>query len=218
MSTIDSDLQATGYFLPEDSQLRLKKLREYVGFLAHLARPRRADESQESTAGIGPGEVAICLELLEEQIGQVLDELSWPAERGERAAVREADAQAEAAKPEAAEPVMDEAGSRYMFGVTLSQIDEINLLVDMIRAHGDVVAANDVAGFADHTLSTVGEAIFSGANKLREIILDLEAQRLDPACGSRTGVREERATYRALPAPLPLGGAWRVARQLPTYQ
>jgi len=29
---------------------------------------------------------AICLELLEEQIGQVLDEPYWPAERGERAA------------------------------------------------------------------------------------------------------------------------------------
>jgi hypothetical protein len=39
MSTIDSDVEATGYFLPEDSQHRLKKLREYVGFLAHLARP-----------------------------------------------------------------------------------------------------------------------------------------------------------------------------------
>src|SRR5690242_56807 len=126
MSTIDSDLEATGYFLPEDSQLRLKKLREYVGFLAHLARPRRADKSQEWTAGIRPGEVAICLELLEEQIGQVLDELSWPAERGERAAAREADAQAQAAEPEAAEPVVDEVDSRYVFGVTLSQIDEIN--------------------------------------------------------------------------------------------
>jgi hypothetical protein len=160
--------------------------------------------------------VAICLDLLEEQIGQVLAELSWPAGRGESAAAHEADAQAQAAEPEAAEPVMDAAGSRYVFGVTLSQIDEINRLVDMIRAHGDVVAANDAAGFADHTLSTVGEAIFSGANKLREIILDLEAQRLDPACGSRTGVREERATYLALPARLPLGGASCVVRQFPT--
>jgi hypothetical protein len=215
MSTIDSDLEATGYFLPEDSQLRLKKLREYVGFLAHLARPRMADESQEWTAGIRPGEVAICLELLEEQIGQVLDELFWPAERGERAAAREADAPAKAAEPEAAEPVMDEADSRYVFGITLSQIDEINLLIDMLRAHGDVVAANDAAEFADHTLSTVGNAIFSGANTLREIVLDLEAQRLDPARGPRTGVREERAAYRALPARLSLGGTGAL-RQLPT--
>jgi hypothetical protein len=111
--------------------------------------------------------------------------------------------------------MMDEADSRYAFGVTLSQIDEINLLIDMLRAHGDVVAANDAAGFADHTLSTVGNAIFSGANKLREIVLDLEAQRLDPARGSPTGVREERASYHALPARLPLGGPGAL-RQLPT--
>jgi hypothetical protein len=219
MSKFDAeDLEATGYFLPEDSQLRLKKLREYVGFLAHLARPRRADESQEWTDAIRPGEVAICLELLEAQIGQVLDELAWPAKRGEREAAREADAQADAAEPEAAGPVTDETGSRYVFGVTLRQIDEINLLLDMLRAHGDVVAANDDAEFAGHTLSTVGNAIFSGANKLREIILDLEAQRLDLTSGPRTGVREERATYHALPARLLLGSAWRVGRQLPTYQ
>ena len=38
MSTIDSeDLYVTGYFLPEDNQLRLKQLREYVGFLTNLA-------------------------------------------------------------------------------------------------------------------------------------------------------------------------------------
>lgn len=216
MSTIDSDLEATGYFLPEDSQLRLKKLREYVGFLAHLARPRMADESREWTAGIRPGEVAICLELLEEQIGQVLHELSWPAGRGERAAAGQADAQAKVVEPEATGPAMDEAGRRYVFGVTLDQIDEINQLIDMIRAHGDVVAANDDAEFADHTLSTVGNAIFSGANKLREIVLDVEAQRLDPARGSRSGVREERTAYHALPARLPSGGASRAVPQFPT--
>jgi hypothetical protein len=218
MSTIDSDLETTGYFLPEDSQLRLKQLREYVGFLANLARPRMADESRECTAGIRPGEVAICLELLEEQIGQVLDELSWPAERGEGAVAREADAEAEAAEPDVAGPVMGEAGSRYVCGVTVDQIDEINLLIDMIRAHGDVVAAEGDAEFADHTLSTVGNAIFSGAKKLSEIVLDVEAQRLDSACRSRTGVREERATYHALPARLLRGGGSRVTRQLPTYQ
>ena len=44
MSTFDSDdLETMGYFLPEDSQLRLKKLREYVEFLSHLAQPRMAD-------------------------------------------------------------------------------------------------------------------------------------------------------------------------------
>jgi hypothetical protein len=80
MSKFDSDdLETTDYFLPEDSQFRLKKLRGYAEFLANLARPRMADEEKEWYAEIRPGEVAICLELLEEQIGQVLNELSWPA-------------------------------------------------------------------------------------------------------------------------------------------
>ncbi|MGN6740554.1 XAC0095 family protein [Dyella sp.] len=104
MSTIDSeDRYVTGYFLPEDTQLRLKQLREYVGFLTNLARPRRPDEDSECYNEIRPGEVAICFELIEEQIGLVLDELSWPGERGEpveapkAAADAESDAEGEAA-------------------------------------------------------------------------------------------------------------------------
>ena len=224
MSEFDSDdLETTGYFLPEDSQLRLKKLREYVEFLSHLAQPRRADEEQECLPEIRVGEVAICLELLEEQIGLVLDEISWPAERGERAAAREADAEPEAVEveataPEAAEPVPDEVDARYLFGVTLDQIDEINLLLDMIGAHGDVVIANDDAEFADHTLSQVGYAIFCDAGKLREIILDVNSQWLGPARGTRTGVGEERAVYHAGGAHLPVDSASHSAWPLPASQ
>ena len=59
MSTFDADdLETTGYFLPEDSQLRLKQLREYVGFLTNLARPRRPDEDREWFAEIRPGGAA----------------------------------------------------------------------------------------------------------------------------------------------------------------
>jgi hypothetical protein len=203
MSTFDSDdLETTGYFLPEDSQLRLKQLREYVGFLTHLARPRRPDEDQEWYAEIRVSEVAICLELLEEQIGRVLDELSRPAERGERAAAARSDAEPEAMQvegeeSEAGEPVTDEAGSRYPFGVTLDQIDELNLLVDMIKAHGDVVIANNDAEFAEYTLSVLGRAIFCDADKLRDIINDVQSQMLGEARAPHTGVGEERAVYRA---------------------
>ena len=225
MSTFDADdLETKGYFLPEDSQLRLKKLREYVEFLANLARPRGADEAKEWTAEIRPGEVAICLELLEEQIGQVLDELSWPAERGERAAAGEADAHAnaeeytEAAEPEAAEPVMDEAGDRYLFGVTLDQLDEINLLLTSLRALGNVVTCSDHAELSDVTLSIMGDAIVRDVMKLRDIIDDVNVQDLEPLHGTKSGVREERATYLALPARLPLGSTSPIVRQLPTYQ
>ena len=223
MSTFESDdLETTGYFLPEDSQLRLKQLREYVGFLANLARPRRPDEDREWFSEIRPGEVAICLELLEEQIGQVLGELSWPAERGERAAAGETDAQAEtcteAAKPDVAEPMRDEPGNRYLFGVTLDQLDEINLLLSSLRALGNVVTCSDHAELSDVTLSIMGDAIVRDVEKLRDINRDVNAQRLEPPHGTKLDVREEQATYLALPAHSPMGSPLQVMRQHPTCQ
>jgi hypothetical protein len=223
MSTFNSDdLKTMGYFLPEDSQLRLKKLREYVEFLANLARPRMAGEAKEWFAEIRPGEVAICLELLKEQIAQVLEELSWPAERGERAAAGEADAQAEACteagEPDAAEPVMAEADNRFLFGVTLDQVDEINLLLSSLRALGNVVTCSDHAELSDVTLSIMGDAIVRDVEKLRDINSDVNAQRLGPPYGMKPGVREEWATYLALPAHSPMGSTSPIVRQLPIYQ
>ncbi|OOG65052.1 hypothetical protein B0E46_05055 [Rhodanobacter sp. B04] len=223
MSTVDAgELETTGHFLPEDSQLRLKQLREYVGFLTNLARPRRPDEDQERYAEIRPGEVAICMELLEEQIGQVLDELSWPAERRDRTAACEAGADAEActegATPQIAEPVRDAAGNRCLFGVSLDQFDEINLLLDSLRALGNVVTCSDHAELSDLTLSIMGDAIVRDVMKLRDIIGDVNAQRLEPPQGTKPGVCEERATYLALPAHSLPGSTSPIVRQLPTYQ
>jgi hypothetical protein len=193
-----------------------------VGFLTNLARPRRPDEDQEWYAEIRPGEVAICLELLEEQTAQVLDELSWPAERGERAAACEADADAgtctQAAAPNAAEPVRDEAGNRFLFGVTLDQLDEINLLLSSLRALGNVVTCSDHAELSDVTLSIMGDAIVRDVEKLRDINRDVNAQELEPSRRTKPGVREEWATYLALPARLPMGSTSHVVRQHPTYQ
>jgi len=223
MSTFDSDdLETMGYFLPEDSQLRLKKLREYVEFLSHLAQPRRPDEEQEYLPEIRPGEVAICLELLEEQIAQVLAELSWPAERRDRTAACEtaanAEACTEAAEPDAAEPVRDEAGKRFLFGVTLDQFDEIGRLLDSLRALGNVVTCSDHAELSDVTLSIMGDAIVRDVEKLRDINRDVNAQQLESPHGTKPGVREEWATYLALPARLPSGCESYAVRQHPTCQ
>ena len=181
------------------------------------------DEDKECLPEIRVGEVAICLEFLAEQVGQVLDELSWPAERGERATVREADAEteacAEAAGPEdVAEPRMDRSGNRPLFGVTLNQIDEINLLLASLRAHGNVVTCSDHAELSDATLSIMGDAIVRDTHKLRDIIRDVNAQRLGSPYATKTGVREERAAYHALPARLLSGSALHVVRQRPTCQ
>jgi hypothetical protein len=192
MSKFDSDdLETMGYFLPEDSQLRLKKLREYAEFLSHIAQPRTADEEQEWIPEIRVGEVAICLELLAEQMGLVLDEISWPAYRSESEAAAEA-----GAEPAAAEEMPGDADGRYRFGMTLEQIDTLNRLMDMIVAHGDVVIASGEAEFADHTLPVLGDAIFNDARAVREIIRQVETQRLAQARGSQTGVAEDRAVYR----------------------
>ena len=164
MSTLDSDdLETMGYFLPEESQLRLKKLREYAEFLSHIAQPRTADEEQEWIPEIRVGEVAICLGLLAEQVGLVLDEISWPAYRSESEAAAGA-----GAEPAAAEEVPGDADKRYRFGMTMEQIDTLNRLIDMMAAHGDVVIASDDAEFADHTLSLLGDAIFNDARTVRE--------------------------------------------------
>lgn len=229
MSTFDADdLETTGYFLPEDSQLRLKQLREYVGFLTNLARPRQPDEDKECYNEIRPGDVAICLELLEEQIGQVLEELSWPAERGERAAAPETTADTEveaetadtdAVAPDVAELATDEAPRRYVAGVTLSQIDEMNLLLGSLHALGNVVACSDHAELSDATLTVMGDAIYRDVDALRDILRDIDGpQRLESPLVVRPGVREEEAAYFALPAPMAMGAGSPILRPHPTYQ
>jgi hypothetical protein len=190
MSTFDlDDLETMGYFLPEDSRLRLKKLREHAQFLFHLAQPRMADEEQEGITEIRVGEVAACLEWLAEQIGLVLDDLSWPVYRSESEA-------AAGAKPASAEEMPGDADRRYRFGMTMEQIDTLHRLIDMIVAHGDVVIASDAAEFADGTLSMLGDAIFNDARAVRAIMRQVESQKLGQARSSQTGVGEERAVYR----------------------
>lgn len=233
MSTIEpEDQEGTGYFLPEDSQLRLKQLRDYVGFLANLARPRQTDESAEWYAEIRPGEVAICLELLEEQIGQVLKAVAWPAERSEdeqvdsdAADTDDADAEdgadvaaaeSEAEAPDTAEP--GEATKRYIAGITLEQIDDINLLLASLHAIGNVVACTDHAELADSTLSSMGDAIYREVDALREIMKEIDGNRLEPPLVAPTGVREAEASYLARPTYAPPGRTLSIVREHPTYQ
>jgi hypothetical protein len=79
-----NDLDVPGYFLPEESQYRLARLGDHLRFLARLAQPRIADEARELPPEVRMGELAFCLELLAEQVGLVLDEVSWPARRQRR--------------------------------------------------------------------------------------------------------------------------------------
>ncbi|MDR6671600.1 XAC0095 family protein [Xanthomonas sp. 1678] len=74
----DSD---PGYYLPEEAQYRLQQLRDHMRFLARLAQPRTVDEEREAAPKVRAGELAICMELLAEQVDLVLREVSWPARR-----------------------------------------------------------------------------------------------------------------------------------------
>jgi hypothetical protein len=225
MSKHDLDqMDTTGYFLPEDSQFRLKKLHGHMVFLSQLAQPRMHDEEREWAPEISTGELAVCLELLAEQAGRVLDEVSWPAERcTEHAASHEADdaeahddevreeaherkvqpGEAPPAEPLAAEAAGQDAAKappgteRLLFGMTLEQADELDRLLNLIHAHGDVVHNSEEADMAIGTVSAMGQAIFDDAMAAQEIMEQVTAQRLPWAPKLSPRVREEPAAYNA---------------------
>ncbi|WP_407353722.1 XAC0095 family protein [Luteimonas sp. R10] len=234
MSKFDSDDQdMPGYFLPEDSQFRLKKLHEHMVFLSHLAQPRTHDEEQEWVPEIRVGELAVCLELLAEQAGLVLEEVSWPAEREAERAPASATPEADALEGETPEAEAMEAGApgdevpddeaveaeaegeagteaRFVFGVTLDQMDELDRRLDMITAHGDVVFSVEEADLAIGTLAMVGHAVFDDARAAKAIIEQVTSQRLNGSRRRRSGVREARAVYGA-GAALPVADPQRPA-------
>lgn len=188
------DVDGAGYFLPEDSQFRLKKLRDHMEFLSHLAQPRTLDEEQDWVPEIRMEQLAVCLELLAEQAELVLEEASWRARLDATPDAAEADEEADE-EAEAAQSMTDVVGDRFTFGVTLYQIDTLDRLIQTISAHGDVVAASDTAELADHTLPLLGHAIYDGATAVRDILDQVEAQRLGQEPRLESGVGEERGVY-----------------------
>lgn len=193
-----------GYFLPEDSQLRLAKLGDHIRFLSRLAQPRTLDEEQDWLPEVRMGELAICLGLLAEQIGFVLEEVSWPARQASMAKAPEPDAAA-TSTPEAP----DGASESFAFGVTLDQVDNLDRLIQTISAHGHLMATGQVAELADHTQPLLGrQAIQDGAAALRDVLDQVKTQRLAQRPRSRGEVSEERGGYGA-------GPMWPVADSRP---
>lgn len=213
MSKFDAgEFETTGYFLPEDSEFRLKKLCKHMKFLAYLAQPRTANEEQDFM-DIRPGEVAVCLELLAEQVELALDTVSFPAHRkspraeaadaaGEDDADDEEDGQEKAgsdafadvddARVGASAPAVDDD---YAFCGTLDQLDEINRLLDLLKAQGDLLMAGGGGEFAKGTLIVIGASIFENVDSLHDIIRQAQLQlpETPPATGLR--VREIPPVY-----------------------
>lgn len=179
------DDERPGYYLPEDSQLRLVRLSDHIKFLLRLMQPL-ADAAGEPAREVRMAEVAFCLELLGDQVDLVLDEVSWPA--------AQVDAPARGAAGEA---------QGYAFGVTLAQVDTLDGLVRTLAAHGDVLAGTDAAGLAGGTLPSMGRAVFDAAAAVRGVLDAVETQRLAAGADARLRVEEAPAVYavpRALPA------------------
>lgn len=205
------DLDQMGYFLPEDSQHRLKKLCTHLNLLVQLAQPRTLDEEQDRDTELYAGDVAVCLELLAEQVELVLDALSW---RGVSRPAAEGD---EDAMPEDEEDAPDTADERFAFGITVAQIDAIDRLLQTMSAHGDVVSTGRTAELADGTLPQLGQAIFDAASALQDILDQVETQRLgQDAPGDRVG--EERGAYAARPLPSAMEKPRSLVSLVPTRQ
>ena len=176
--------------------------------MGRLAQPRASGGDQEWAPEVRMAELALCLELLAEQADLVLEEVSWPARREALGSVPEPVAEA---TPEA----VDQAGQRFAFGVTLDQIDTLDRVIQTISAHGDVVAAGHAAELAAGTLPLLGQAIHDGAKAVRDILDQVEAQRLGPEHGPETGVGEKRGMYGAGLARLVAGSRPRPIWQVP---
>lgn len=142
------EMDTIGYFLPEESHFRLKKLQGHMEFLSQLAQPRTHDE-EEANRGpqISGMELAVCLEVLAAQTEQVLDEVTWPAERKlghEQSRARDED-DAEEALDEADEVLAAEAeddAETDIAGVAMrdtDEADEASPVADADDADGPLV-------------------------------------------------------------------------------
>lgn len=225
MSTYESnDAEANGYGLPENTQRRLKKLQEYVTFLVHLTGPRQANEEP---AEIHPAELALCLDQLEQRVAPVMEALSQSFARGKGASAAAPDAETESheggddakldTEAEAASALKSPSGERYLSGITLDQVDEINLLLGSLRAIGNVVCCADHAEYSKATLSVMGDAIYRDVDKIHDIVDDIyESQRFRPKY-KLNSVREAPASYLALPEHSRTRSASLQVCELPIY-
>ncbi|XQA77849.1 XAC0095 family protein [Xanthomonas sacchari] len=186
-----------GYFLPEDSQFRLTKLRDHVRFLVRLAQPRTQAEERAAEPKVRMGELALCLELLAEQVDLVLGALSYPAQRIDTTRDAWPDSTAQAAP---------DAGSGA-FRMTQQQIDRLTQLADTVSANARMVAAGDASERTSQTLSEVGSTLCAAANDVHELLLQIKRQPLREPASNR--VREERAVY-ALESEAPPAGGGRL--------
>ncbi|WP_337245290.1 hypothetical protein [Luteimonas sp. gir] len=88
---------------------------------------------------------------------------------------------------------------RMVAGVTLDQVDRLDHLLQSITALGDVLAMGDVPLLQEHTVSTLGHAVFRAGLEAQEILDTVGAQRLgmnvtvDPVASCDVDSRKSRS-------------------------
>jgi hypothetical protein len=76
---------------------------------------------------------------------------------------------------------------RLVFGVTIDQIDELSTLLRTITAHGDTLTFCNAEYLQPRSVSTLGEAILDAALAVREILDQVDEQKLEQERTSRSG-------------------------------
>lgn len=181
------DPERMEYVLPEDGHRRLEKLRDHMVLLSRLARPRT---EHEWVPDICMAELSVCLEMLAEQADRVLEHIDWrPVEPVTGSASGHG-----MGTPSG--PGGDGAGEGgCVVGVSLEQVDALDHLVVRLSALADVVATADPGELAQGTLPSLGYAMLEAVAQVREVLRQVEGQRLRGRGTSRTPVREGRAVY-----------------------
>ncbi|WP_369940698.1 XAC0095 family protein [Xanthomonas medicagonis] len=188
------DEDMPGYLLPEESQFRLAKLRDHVRFLVRLAQPRTLDEERAAEPKVRMGELALCLELLADQVELVLDALSYPAQRTDTTY---------GARPAATVEVVPDTNGGA-FHVTLEQIDQLNLLAETVSAHARMAAAGETTAHAGQASPEASNTLSDAVSAMQALLLQIERQPLHEP--TPNGVREERAVYAVEWGTPPAGG------------
>jgi hypothetical protein len=196
MSEASNDVDVQGYALPQDDRQRLAKLGQCIRFLARLAQPGSDDPLRAWTSRARLSELASGLQALAQQ-------LDAPSE-GWAALSTAASADEGVVAAAGADVGRDGQHEPLMFGMTMDQLDALDRLVQLIRAHGDVVSAHRMADLAGGTLAMMGHAIFDEATEVRRILDEVEDQRWPESARPRVGVDEERAFYAAGPVGVPV--------------
>lgn len=91
------------------------------------------------------------------------------------------------------------AEDAYAYGIAVRQMDALDRLLRMLAAHGDLLATTRATDLAEGTLPAIGEALHAHALAMRDILDQVETQRLGEAPDRQDGVEERRAIYAVTP-------------------